>query len=63
VIDAIRNVSNYKGKLVYSANWANLTLDSGGDEALAPFWDKLDYLGVDAYYFAMAGITNEPDNI
>jgi hypothetical protein len=32
----------YKGKLVYAANWDEYTL--------VPFWDALDYVGVDAYF-------------
>jgi hypothetical protein len=32
----------YKGKLVYAANW--------DEYMLVPFWDALDYVGVDAYF-------------
>ena len=32
----------YKGKLTYAANWDNLYS--------IPFWDQLDYIGVDAYF-------------
>ena len=32
----------YKGQLVYAANW--------DEYALVPFWDALDYVGVDAYF-------------
>lgn len=40
LIDTVRNV--YKGKLVYAANWDNYPN--------IPFWEKLDYIGVDAYF-------------
>lgn len=40
LIDKIRLV--YKGKLTYAANWDEY-------EAII-FWDKLDYIGVDAYF-------------
>ena len=40
LIDEIKGV--YKGKLTYAANW---------DEYFrVPFWGKLDYIGVDAYF-------------
>ncbi|MCF8479064.1 MAG: cellulose binding domain-containing protein [Rhodospirillum sp.] len=39
VIAAVRAV--YPGKLTYSANW--------GEELQVPFWDALDYIGVDMY--------------
>lgn len=32
----------YKGKLTYAANWDEYTR--------TPFWDELDYIGVDAYF-------------
>lgn len=32
----------YKGKLTYAANWDEYTR--------TPFWDKLDYIGVDGYF-------------
>ncbi|WP_435181130.1 glycoside hydrolase family 113 [Cellulophaga omnivescoria] len=32
----------YKGKLTYAANWDEYTR--------VPFWEKLDYVGVDAYF-------------
>ncbi len=34
--------AEYKGKLVYASNW-----DSYED---VPFWDALDYIGIDAYF-------------
>lgn len=40
LIDKIRKV--YKGKLTYAANWDNYTA--------VTFWDKLDYIGIDAYF-------------
>lgn len=40
LIDQIKN--RFQGKLTYAANW---------DEYLrVPFWDKLDFIGVDAYF-------------
>ncbi len=40
LIKRIKNI--YKGKLTYAANW---------DEYLrTPFWEDLDYIGVDAYF-------------
>ncbi|WP_298545387.1 glycoside hydrolase [uncultured Aquimarina sp.] len=40
LIKKIRSV--YKGKLTYAENWDQF--------ANAPFWDQLDYIGVDAYF-------------
>ncbi len=40
LIPKIKSV--YQGKLTYSANWDNF--DS------VPFWDQLDYIGIDAYF-------------
>ena len=40
LIQEIRKV--YKGKLTYAANWDNFYN--------IPFWDDLDYIGVDAYF-------------
>ncbi|MEO7292091.1 MAG: hypothetical protein ABIW34_03250 [Ginsengibacter sp.] len=39
-IDTIRKT--FHGKLTYAANW--------DDYKKIPFWDKLDYIGVDAYF-------------
>lgn len=40
LIDSVRKI--YSGKLIYAANW---------DESLkVPFWNKLDFIGIDAYY-------------
>ncbi len=40
LIDTIRTI--YDGKLIYAANWDNF------DQI--PFWDKLDYIGINAYF-------------
>jgi len=40
LIKKIKNV--YKGKLTYAANW--------DEYPRTPFWEKLDYIGVDAYF-------------
>ncbi len=40
VIDKVREV--YKGKLTYAANWT--------EYEEVPFWDKLDMVGIDAYF-------------
>lgn len=40
LIDKIKAV--YKGKLTYAANWDEFKR--------TPFWDRLDYIGVDAYF-------------
>lgn len=40
LIDTIRTV--YHGKLTYAANW--------DDYEKVPFWNKLDYIGIDAYF-------------
>ncbi|MDG2194390.1 MAG: glycoside hydrolase [Polaribacter sp.] len=40
LIAKIRNI--YKGKLTYASNWDEFKR--------VPFWDKLDYIGVDAYF-------------
>ncbi len=45
LIDAVRRI--YSGHLTYSGNW-------WGDYDRAPFWDRLDLIGVDAY-FPLAG--------
>ncbi|WP_413204072.1 glycoside hydrolase family 113 [Rhodospirillum sp. A1_3_36] len=63
VIKAVRAV--YGGKLTYAANW--------GEELQVPFWDALDYIGVDMYApitkgsdptlaEAVAGWTRNPTN-
>ncbi|NRA68127.1 MAG: hypothetical protein HRU19_26830 [Pseudobacteriovorax sp.] len=40
IIKAVRKV--YKGKLIYSANWDEVEQ--------VPFWQHLDYIGIQAYY-------------
>lgn len=40
LIDSIKQV--YHGKLTYAANW--------DEYQRVPFWEKLDYIGVDAYF-------------
>ncbi len=40
LIEKIKTV--YKGKLTYAANW--------NEFAKTPFWDQLDYIGIDAYF-------------
>ncbi len=40
LIEQIRNV--YSGKMTYAANWDNYTH--------IPFWNQLDYIGIDAYF-------------
>lgn len=40
LISEIRKV--YKGKLTYAANWDEFTR--------TPFWEQLDYIGIDAYF-------------
>jgi Glycoside Hydrolase Family 113 len=34
--------AKYKGKLIYAANW--------DDYQKVPFWDQLDYIGIDSYF-------------
>ncbi len=46
LIDAVRRI--YPGALTYASNWY------GGLEAV-PFWDRLDLVGVDAYFPLAAG--------
>lgn len=40
LIDRVRSV--YDGPVTYAANWDNFSR--------VPFWDKVDYIGVDAYF-------------
>lgn len=40
LIDSIR--AFYSGKLIYAANW--------DDYMYVPFWNKLDYIGIDGYF-------------
>ena len=45
LIESIRKT--YGGKLIYSANWDHYKK--------IPFWDKLDYLGINGYYEIASG--------
>lgn len=46
----IKNIRNeYKGKLTYAANW--------DEYAIVPFWDELDYIGINAYFPLINEIT------
>jgi hypothetical protein len=47
LIDSVR--AHYGGKLVYSANW--------DDWEAVPFWSKLDYIGLGAYFPLVAAAT------
>lgn len=47
LIDSIKTF--YEGKLIYAANW--------DDYQLVPFWNKLDYIGIDGYFPLSASIT------
>ncbi|MEL6865084.1 MAG: hypothetical protein AAFP19_11720, partial [Bacteroidota bacterium] len=47
LIQKVRKV--YKGPLVYAANW--------DEYPLVPFWEELDYVGVDAYFPLVKGPT------
>ncbi len=50
VIDKVKE--NYSGILTYSANWT--------EYQEVPFWDKMDFIGIDAY-FPLTG-TNNPSS-
>ncbi len=53
LIAEIRNV--YSGKLIYAANW---------DEYMdVPFWDELDYVGINAYFPLTDSKTPEIDEL
>jgi hypothetical protein len=41
--------SRYSGNLTYSANWNALSGNVGGYQNI-PWWNQLDYIGVDAYF-------------
>lgn len=53
LVAAVRQV--YSGPLVYSANW-------WGDYDRFPFWDRLDLVGVDAY-FPLAAADADPEAV
>ncbi len=46
---------NYRGKLIYAANWDNYYNIS--------FWDQLDYIGIDAYFPLLNEKTPEKDQL
>ena len=46
IIDNIRK--SYKGHLTYSANWGGGNFNN--EKEHIAFWDKLDYIGISAYY-------------
>ncbi|MBI4546801.1 MAG: hypothetical protein HY707_02390 [Ignavibacteriae bacterium] len=58
VIDSIRQY--YSGKLIYAANWSGAHAYGliQPEFEQVEFWDKLDYIGIDAYY----PITNSRDD-
>ncbi|HEX4415585.1 MAG TPA: hypothetical protein VH107_18275 [Lacipirellulaceae bacterium] len=41
--------SRYSGKLTYAANWGPLSQNIGGYQNV-PWWNQLDYIGIDAYF-------------
>lgn len=53
LIDSIRTF--YSGKLIYAANW--------DDYQQVPFWNKLDYIGIDAYFPLSTSTTPSVDEI
>jgi T5SS/PEP-CTERM-associated repeat protein len=46
VVDDVR--SRYDGEVTYAANWNEGGI--GGGYELLPWWDQLDYIGIDAYF-------------
>ena len=53
LIDSVRAV--YSGKLIYAANW--------DEYLLVPFWNKLDYIGIDAYFPVSSSVTPTVDEV
>ncbi len=53
IIDNVRDV--YSGEIVYGANW-----DSYQD---VPFWEKVDYIGVDAYFPLTSSFDPTPEQL
>ncbi len=52
----IRHIKKfYKGKLIYASNW--------DDYHRFPFWDELDYIGVDAYFPICESITPTAEEV
>ncbi|HEX5472684.1 MAG TPA: hypothetical protein VFW73_12410, partial [Lacipirellulaceae bacterium] len=48
--DLISNIrSRYSGKLTYAANWNAIGQNIGGYQNV-PWWNQLDYIGIDAYF-------------
>ncbi len=41
--------SRYSGKLTYAANWNAIGANVGGYQNV-PWWNQLDYIGIDAYF-------------
>ncbi len=41
--------SRYDGKLTYAANWGAIGSNIGGYQNV-PWWNQLDYIGIDAYF-------------
>lgn len=41
--------SRYTGKLTYAANWGAIGANVGGYQNV-PWWNQLDYIGIDAYF-------------
>ena len=39
----------YSGKLTYAANWGAIDQNVGGYQNV-PWWNQLDYIGIDAYF-------------
>lgn len=59
VIDSVKKY--YRGNLTYAANW-NGAFSAGittPEFAQVLFWDRLDYIGIDAYY-PVTGLATEP---
>jgi hypothetical protein len=51
--------SRYSGKLTYSANWGALAGNVGGYSNV-PWWNQLDYIGIDAYFPIASTGNNNP---
>jgi hypothetical protein len=47
--------SKYSGKLTYAANW--------NDYDVIPFWDRLDYIGINAYFPLSAAATPSKEEL
>ena len=54
LIDNLR--SRYDGPLTYSANWGSIGNNVGGYTNV-PWWNQLDYIGIDAY-FPLSNVNN-----